>query len=260
MRCWTGSWAKVAMGRTGDGEFSDPLGRTVFGVTRAQMFEIDRVALEEATPTLLQMMENAGRSLAETVVACLGDKGPSARVLVLAGKGGNGGGGICGARHLARRVAQVDLSLLDPGGLSPAAKTQLRVFRSTEGAEIQLRDLPPPSEYDLVVDAVIGYSLEGAPRGAAQEAIEWMGSPAARVVSLDIPSGVDADSGETAGSFVTAEVTLTLHLPKAGLRHSAAGELWLADLGIPAEVDRKVGVRPCDYGQGFRLQLMREGG
>jgi NAD(P)H-hydrate epimerase len=245
------------MGREGTGAFTGPDGRRVPSVTRAQMLEIDRVAMEEATPTLLQMMENAGRSLAETVIQRLGDHASSARVLVLAGKGGNGGGGICGARHLARRVGQVDLCLLDREDLSPAARAQFRVFTSTEGREISFQEFPPPSSYDLVIDAVIGYSLGGAPRGNPRRAIEWMGSSGTRVVSLDLPSGLDADTGETPGVFVAAEATLTLHLPKPGLRHPAAGVLWLADLGIPAEVDRRVGVQPCDYGPDFRLSLVR---
>ena len=226
-------------------------------VSRDQMLEIDRIAVEETGPSLLQMMENAGRSLAGLVVRHLHGDPPAARVLVVAGKGGNGGGGICAARHLSPRVGQVDLCLVDPDGLSPAAGSQLAIFRYTHRGETTLAALEPAPSYDLVVDAVIGYSLRGAPKGAAKEAIRRIGTMGARVLSLDLPSGVDADTGQAPGVFVTAHGTLTLHLPKPGLRSPAAGKLWVADLGIPAGVTRRVGIEPPGYGPGFVTSLER---
>jgi len=232
-------------------------GREMTPVSRHQMLEIDGIAVEESSPSLLQMMENAGRSLAGLVVRSLGTDASTATVLVVAGKGGNGGGGICAARHLATRVGQVDLCLLDADGLSQAARNQLQIYQSTEGREVPLAALPTPAGYAIVVDAVIGYSLRGAPQGKAERAIRWIGASGGRVISLDLPSGVDADSGDTPGAFVSAEATLTLHLPKPGLASRAAGALWVADLGIPVGVTRRAGIESRGYGPDFVDRLER---
>ncbi|MFC1662421.1 NAD(P)H-hydrate epimerase [Gemmatimonadota bacterium] len=232
-------------------------GREVMPVSRAQMLEIDRIAVGESGPSLLQMMENAGRSLAGLIVRDLGERSHEARVLVMAGNGGNGGGGICAARHLAARVGGVDLCLVEPARLSRAARDQLAIFRLTEAGEVLLDALEESLPYDIVVDAVIGYSLSGAPRGEAERAIRRMTDSRAPVFSLDLPSGVDADTGQTPGRHITATATLTLHLPKPGLWNPAAGALWMADLGIPPRVTRRVGIEPPDYGLDFVSPLER---
>ena len=179
------------------------------------------------------------------------------RVLVVAGPGGNGGGGICGARHLVTRAARVELCLVQPNRLSPAAEAQLSIYRLTGGGEVPLVGAEDRAAYDLIIDAVIGYSLRGAPEGKAERAIRWMGSFPTPVFSLDMPSGVDSDTGETPGVFVRAQTTLTLHLPKPGLRNHAAGDIWVADLGIPAKVTQRVGVPGPEYGGVFLVPLER---
>ena len=95
---------------------------------------------------------------------------------------------------------------------------------------------------DLVIDAVIGYSLSGAPRAAQMGLIRAANGSGVPVLSLDMPSGVDADTGATPGAAVAATSTLTLALPKAGLRRESAGNLWLADLGIPPGVYARAGL------------------
>ena len=111
-------------------------GIVVPAVTAPQMREVDRVAVEETGPNLFQMMENAGRSLAETAIEMLGARSQLSRILVLAGKGGNGGGGICAARHLANRGIHVALCMAEPLALSETAKWQYRVFSATPGRTV----------------------------------------------------------------------------------------------------------------------------
>src|SRR5215813_3306532 len=94
--------------------FVTPNAVEVPAVDAAQMREVDRIAIEETGPNLFQMMENAGRNLARLAMDLLGDRWQQAKVLVLAGSGGNGGGGICAARHLANRNVSVTLCLADP--------------------------------------------------------------------------------------------------------------------------------------------------
>jgi NAD(P)H-hydrate epimerase len=92
----------------------------------------------------------------------------------------------------------------------------------------------------LVVDALVGYSLRGAPRGRVAQLIAQCNQENARVLSLDLPSGLDATTGETPGVVVAPERTLTLALPKTGLRN-VPGELYLADIGMPPEVYEPLG-------------------
>ena len=86
---------------------------------------------------------------------------------------------------------------------------------------------------DLIIDAVIGYSLREAPRGNALKLIQWANTTGALVLSLDTPSGVDCTTGDTPGEFMHARWTMTLALPKTGLLPDKTGELILADIGIP---------------------------
>jgi NAD(P)H-hydrate epimerase len=221
--------------------FVTDAGIEVPAITTDQMREVDRVAVNEVGPNLYQMMENAGRNLALTVLDRLGDDWTTTPIAVLAGTGGNGGGGICAARHLANRGADVTVVVSDPQRLTSIPEEQLAVYRGTNGKLVQTDELGilVPG---LMVDAVIGYSLGGAPGGVARRMIDWMGDQPVPVISLDVPSGIDSTTGEALGAYVQAAATLTLALPKTGLDVDAAGDVMLADIGIPAEVYRRVGI------------------
>lgn len=220
--------------------FWTPDGTIVPAVTADQMREVDRIAVDEFGLGLLQMMENAGRNLAQNVLDLLA--GARGEVTVLAGAGGNGGGGLCCARHLHNRGHKVWI-ILDraPQELTGAALTQLQILRAAGLAPADVSQLPDLlRRSQVVVDALIGYSLRGAPRGQAAELIERCNESAARVLSLDLPSGLNATTGEAPGVVVRADRTLTLALPKTGLRR-VTGELFLADIGIPPEVFHQIG-------------------
>lgn len=221
--------------------FSTPEGIEVPAVTADQMRDVDSVAIEETGPNLYQMMENAGRSLALAALDQLGRSWKDKSVVVLAGTGGNGGGGICAARHLANRGLDVELSLVDEGRLADVPAQQLAVFRATDGRIAAPDDLSDV-QADLIIDALIGYSLRGAPRGLAADLIRWADASTIPVLSLDVPSGVDSTTGEAPGESVSAFSTLTLALPKSGLDGEGVGRLMLADIGIPAEAYRRVGL------------------
>ncbi|MGV8896281.1 MAG: NAD(P)H-hydrate epimerase [Rhodoglobus sp.] len=225
-------------------------------ITTEQMREVDRVAVEEVGPNLHQMMENAGRNLASLCVELLGERWPAAPIVVLAGTGGNGGGGICAARHLANHGGDVTVVVSNPSHLRGVPADQLALYRATDGRLASSDDLSK-LDAELVVDAVLGYSLGGAPHGAAAQLIEWTAGLDAPVVSLDVPSGVDSTTGATPGVYVRATHTMTLAVPKTGLDVDAVGELWLADIGIPREVYRRVGIDlpVALFTAGYRVRL-----
>lgn len=210
-------------------------------VTAEQMREVDRIAVEEFGLGILQMMENAGRNLAANVVEMLA--GMDGEVTVLAGAGGNGGGGLCAARHLHNRGYEVNLVLdREASALGNAAANQLRILQAAGSRPVD----PSGAEEaihraGIVVDALIGYSLRGAPRGRAAELIKLSNEYARQVLSLDIPSGLNATTGDTPGAVVHPDRTLTLALPKTGLA-AISGELYAADIGIPPEVYESLGL------------------
>lgn len=240
--------------------FRTSTGVIVPAITTEQMREVDRVAIEEVGPNLFQMMENAGRNLALSAIDLLGSDWQRSVIVVLAGTGGNGGGGIAAARHLANRGAHVTVAVTDRARLGPVPTTQLDVFGGTDGRLVHLAELAGATP-GLVIDALIGYSLAGAPRGTARDMIEWCGATGAPVLSLDVPSGLDSTSGAAPGVVVEATRTLTLALPKQGLAAPQVGDLWLADIGIPVEVYRRVGVdvAPTLFGSEYRVRLEAAG-
>ncbi len=238
--------------------FSDS-GIEIPGVTSDAMRELDRIVIEETGPNLFQMMENAGRDFALLALDELGDHWRQANVVVLAGSGGNGGGGICAARHLANRGVSVSLCLAEPSRLGEAPALQRKIFSFTEGREV-IRDDLSGLRPSLILDALIGYGLRSAPRGLTAELMEWANQAGAPVLSLDVPSGIDATTGSAPGVFIHPRATLTLALPKTGLSRENCGELFLADIGIPAEAFCRLGVEyRSPFGALFFIRLLLRG-
>ncbi len=143
-------------------------GMEVPAINAEQMIQVDRIAMEETGPNLFQMMENAGRNLAELVLQIYSRKWEKAQVVVLAGSGGNGGGGICAARHLANRNMDVVLALAKPEKLSEVAAFQRKIFQWTPGKEVPVEVLGDTYP-DLIIDALIGYDLMNVPHGPLQK-------------------------------------------------------------------------------------------
>ena len=212
-------------------------------ITADQMREVDRVMVEEYGIRLVQMMENAGRSLARLAWSRFLNEAHGRSVLVLAGTGGNGGGGMVCARRLHAWGAKVHVRLTaEASGLTEVPRHQLAILERIDvpvQVAVDTVDLPPA---DLIIDALIGYSLQGAPKGVAARLIRAANAHQAPILSLDVPSGVDATTGQPHDPSILASATLTLALPKTGLRQSSAapyvGELHLADISVPPQLYR----------------------
>ncbi|MCU4718100.1 NAD(P)H-hydrate epimerase [Halapricum hydrolyticum] len=218
--------------------FRTSTGRSVTAVTADEMRDVDRDAVEDVGLQLLQMMENAGRILAWHVRDVR-----ESDVVVVAGNGGNGGGGLTCARHLANRDVPVRVVLDRPSEeLSGAAAHQYHILDEmgvsvTSGVE----SLADVAERTTIVDALIGYGLSGDVRPPADAYIDRMNGLSGPTVSLDVPSGIDATSGEPLGEAVSPARTVTLALPKTGL-DALAGKLYLADISIPRTVYERLGI------------------
>lgn len=212
-------------------------------ITTEEMRRVDDLMVDVYSIALIQMMENAGRCLADLARDRFLDGDPRGRrVIVLAGTGGNGGGGLVCARRLHSWGAEVETWLTaSPEDFTGVPRHQLDILGKIgiEGSVVEgdVIALPPA---DLIVDAAIGYSLRGAPYGAAALLIRAANNHSAPVLALDAPSGVDAGVGTVYAPAVQATVTMTLALPKRGLADPDAkkyvGELYLADIGVPPQL------------------------
>ena len=208
-------------------------------LTTEQMIEVDRAMIEDFGIELVQMMENAGRALAHLARARFLAGDPIDRhVTIIAGIGGNGGGALVCARRLHGWGAQVKVLLTKPErGFAPVPAHQLRIL-SQMHVEVDVPDIPigGPSP-DLIIDGVIGYSLRDAPTGMAGELIRWANAQTSPILALDVPSGVEATTGTVFDLAIAATATMTLALPKVGLRapgvEAQVGELYLADISVP---------------------------
>jgi ADP-dependent NAD(P)H-hydrate dehydratase / NAD(P)H-hydrate epimerase len=189
--------------------------------------------------TIAALMERAGSAVA--VEAAAG--APAGRIVVVAGKGNNGGDGWVAARelHSAGRDVLV-LSLVSPGDLaSPAREAAAGALAAgVPHSACEGNDLAPALEgVALVVDAVFGFGFHGPAREPYLSAIRAINASEAAVLAVDMPSGVDSDTGAVAGDAVVADVTLTFSAPKVGLvlypGAEYAGEVRVADIGVPLE-------------------------
>ena len=218
-------------------------------VTVAQMREVDRIMVDELHIELLQMMENAGRCLAAHTRGWLGGDVTGRHVVVLAGSGGNGGGGLVAARRLTIWGAAAAVVLGQPrGDIRGVPAHQLEILERM-GVPVWSADQSPPDALeraDVILDALIGYSLQGPPRGLIATLIRAANRAPAPVIALDVPSGLDGDSGQALEPTISASTTLTLALPKAGLMQPTArdwtGSVYLADISVPAQVYEQLGL------------------
>ena len=172
---------------------------------------------------------------------------------VVCGVGNNAGDGLAAARHLHRWGRLASVCCVDAARLHGPAAKELEVLRRL-GVEIS-------SELDLegaevIVDALFGTGLSRPPEGRFAEWIDEINRSGKRVIAIDVPSGLDADSGHAYSPCVRADVTLTLGLPKPGLS-KLEGRVVVVDIGIPFEAYAAVGISvPADaFARGERIQL-----
>ncbi len=215
------------------------------------MRALDRKTIKDYGIKGLVLMENAGRGLAEVVAELLDDEleaSGRARVSIICGKGNNGGDGFVAARHLRNGGYEVEVFTVAPvAALKGDAGTNARIWEKMGGSCFKVSSakeiedsLSRLRHSAVVVDALFGTGLSSELKGVSRALVEVINSLSAVVVSVDIPSGLDATTGKVMGEAVMADLTVTMAYPKLGFflypGKDYTGEIDVVDIGMPPEV------------------------
>lgn len=216
-------------------------------VTANEMRKIDKKAIEEWGISGCILMENAGAGIVKSMEKYSGDlKGK--RIIIMAGKGNNGGDGFVIARHLLNREIHCEVFILvEEGSLKGDALLNYSILKKTGCPifEITSRSMlssvaPKINEADIIIDALLGTGLTHSAEGIIAEAIDLINSTHKCIISVDIPSGMNSDTGEITGPAIKASLTFTLCLPKRSFfLYPAAnytGKFEVVDIGIPQKL------------------------
>jgi NAD(P)H-hydrate epimerase len=213
-------------------------------LSREAARELDRRAVEEYGETGLMLMENAGRGVADRLCA-LGISGP---VVICCGQGNNGGDGFVVARHLDLRGHAVRVVMLaDPAALKGDAAVNFRVI---ERSGLPIRQVAPGqlsaelAGASWIVDALLGTGARGEPRSPLDQAIDEMNAAAIPILAVDLPSGLDCDTGLPARHTIRAAHTCTFVAQKPGFLVAAAqqflGIVHVVDIGAPRQLTEEI--------------------
>lgn len=211
-------------------------------LTRQQARDFDSRATEELGIPSILLMENAGRGVVDVL---LSREATPHTVFIVCGKGNNGGDGFVIARHLAIRGVNAKVALLTPPSeLQGDAQTNYRILVQSHLPLVDLSQVDSLDEAlnreamgtDWLIDAMLGTGAHGEPREPYSTAIKWMNRQQAQRLAVDVPSGLDCDSGEVAAVTVRAEVTCTFVAPKVGFANPTArkflGEVHVVSIGV----------------------------
>lgn len=221
-------------------------------LSREQMRAFDAAAIQDCSVPSLLLMENAGRGAADIIAAELAAR-PACRTLVVSGSGNNGGDGFVVARQLLTRGFEVDVVLATRiGALKGDARANADAFLGLRGSVRELTDQSEIGELEAsllragcVVDALFGTGLDREITGLHREIIERMNAARHFTCALDIPSGIDSNTGRVLGAAVRADLTVTFAHYKIGLLAGAAsdftGRIEVVSIGVPADLWHRVG-------------------
>lgn len=215
-------------------------------LTRDQVRRIDQLAVQRYGMTGLVLMENAGRSAASIMDDAYG---PRATAVIFCGTGNNGGDGCVIARHLHNAGWRVRLVIAgDPSRMTPDTKANHAIFEAmnvemvvASDRESQRTAVDTIETDAVVVDALLGTGFHGEVRSPTDTLIAALNdAPRRAMVAIDVPSGLDCDSGLPSNATIAADLTITFAAEKTGFSIPAAGaytgRIELADIGVPKEL------------------------
>jgi len=211
--------------------------------TREIVREIDRLSIKKYGIPGLVLMENAGRATADVL---LDNFSYAMKIAIFAGGGNNGGDGFVVARHLISKALEVDTYIVsDPKEYKGDALTNYKALKNIGGNIVELKgSLRKFKQSDVIVDALFGTGLDREVTGFYKKVIEFINSQGLPTVAIDIPSGLDSNSGQPLGAAVLADITVTFVLPKLGITiypgAEFAGEIYVADITTPKFLEDEI--------------------
>lgn len=204
-------------------------------VSVREMQELDRKAIAEIGIPSIVLMENAGRRVAEAAIDMLaGVQGK--KVAIFCGTGNNGGDGFVAARYLAGKGIEISVYIVgDSSRIKNDPLINLDILKKI-GVRIAEISEPVEVEGDIIIDAIFGIGLKGEVKEPARSIIKELNKKDLPVIAIDVPSGLDADTGEVLGVAIKAKKTVTMQFPKKGFYLNKGpeyvGEVVVADIGI----------------------------
>ena len=215
-------------------------------LTAEEMATADRMSIESYGVDVVSLMENAGVAVAKLARTLLGGSTQGKSVCCLAGKGNNGGDGLVAVRHLWNWGASVRVVLA-------GQRSDFRDIPAKQADTLERMGIPilgPDAGFgdsQLLIDALLGYGASGDPREPLAGLIRRANASKKQILAVDIPSGMDATTGNASNPCIAAEATVTFGFPKVGFLNPEAkdvlGELFLADISLPSNVYRAYGSR-----------------
>lgn len=208
-------------------------------ITVKQMYQIEENGHQMGFPRQL-MMENAGASMVKNLLEKFGDLS-SKNVLVFSGLGNNGGDALVVARHLAGHGSKVTVVLLGNAEdiKTVECRTNWSLIQKMRSVTVSTLGQVSDSKPDIIIDGILGTGITGQIRDPQAAAIDLINKLPSYKVAVDVPSGVNPDTGETADKFVKADMTVTFHKMKRGMlkRADLCGTIHVEKIGIPPEAE-----------------------
>ncbi len=213
---------------------------------------VDRAAIDEFGIPGIVLMENAARGLADRAMQMLESSPGAHRVLIVCGSGNNGGDGYAVARHLHSRRVEVAIASLGHPNEKSDADINRGICERMRLPIVDASQLRDADDFALIIDAIFGTGLDRDVSGGAARVIQWINNAERPVLAVDVPSGMDCDSGRALGACVRATSTVTFVGLKPGYLELDAqkllGEVVVADIGVPQELlvrfGRRVAIPP----------------
>ncbi|MCF6276426.1 MAG: NAD(P)H-hydrate epimerase [Candidatus Magasanikbacteria bacterium] len=212
----------------------------MYFATAKEMQFLDKIAVENGL-CVMQMMELAGWHMLPLITSMSISK--KSHIVVVCGTGNKGGNGLCAARHLLNHGFRTSIILMSKN-ITTQAKHHLDLLQKIDANILTVKNLEKQDEIEklinsstLIIDALIGYNLKGAPRDNFAKIIEMINKTKKNVICYDIPTGIDPTTGECFEPHIRAYATLSLALPKKAFTKNKAksksGKIFIADIGIP---------------------------